>query len=334
MILRKGPKLPLALAVILALGALAALLLSNVGTPPPAPLPNPNGYDDFLKAAALVTSDTANYSTLGHEGLLSLVSTNAEPLRLLRVGLGRQCCAPTPTLPTLVPRNGSLLGIKHLVYVLAAEGRLREMDNQPGAAARSYLDAIHLGNQMPRGGLAIDSLVGVACETIGCRGLARVVPKLGREDSRIVVAELEKVDTNRAGQAEVARNEKSFTYQQLKHCLNPIEWVNAWWSTRQMLKALESRHNIVVAHERLLAGELALRLFVLERGRAPGRTDELVPKYLSRVPQDPFTRTPLVYRPRGTNWLLYSVGPERVDHGGQATPRGSPVAWDILYDRF
>ena len=56
-------------------------------TSPPSPLPNPNGYDDFLKAAALLTGNVGNASTLDHEGLRALVSTNAESLRLLRLGL-------------------------------------------------------------------------------------------------------------------------------------------------------------------------------------------------------------------------------------------------------
>ena len=43
----------------------------------------------------------------------------------------------------------------------------------------------------------------------------------------------------------------------------------------------------------------------------------LLPKYLHRMPTDPFTGRQLVYKQTGTNWLLYSLGPDRVDNGGK-----------------
>jgi hypothetical protein len=63
-----------------------------------------------------------------------------------------------------------------------------------------------------------------------------------------------------------------------------------------------------------------------------------VPKYLQRVPSDPFSGHPLVCRPQGTTWLLYSVGPDRVDDGGKPMTRDNsgngPVVYkgDLFYD--
>ena len=64
----------------------------------------------------------------------------------------------------------------------------------------------------------------------------------------------------------------------------------------------------MVARERLLAAELALRCYQSEQGHPPARLDDLVPNYLSKVPQDPFSGQPLIYRAQGTNWLLHSAG--------------------------
>ena len=44
--------------------------------------------------------------------------------------------------------------------------------------------------------------------------------------------------------------------------------------------------------------------------------DQLVPKLLKAAPVDPFSGKSLIYRPQGTNWLLYSVGTDGVDDGG------------------
>ena len=86
-----------------------------------------------------------------------------------------------------------------------------------------------------------------------------------------------------------------------------------------------------MVHEGLLAVELALRCYQSEQGRVPTRLDELVPNYLSKVPADPFTGKPPIYRSQANNWLLYSVGPDGADDGGKPAGRGSAKG-DILFD--
>jgi hypothetical protein len=303
---------------------------------PPAgpPLPNPNGYDDFVKASEAVSGNVGDFLTLDHGSLEALVSANAEPLRLLRVGLIRQSVMPMDfALTNAAGRMNQLADMKRLVQLLAAEGRLREMDTQPAYAARSYMDAIRLGNEMSRGGLLITRLVGIACESIGCHALAKDMPKLSREDARIVLTELEKVDAGHVLWAEVLRGEKDYVHHQLRNRFNPILRVMSWWQSRQALEKAEAKHKMVIAHERLLAAELVLRCYQSGQGRVPALLDDLVPNYLSKVPQDPFTGRPLIYRPQGsTTWLVYSVGPDGVDDGGKPAGRGWPVKGDILFD--
>ena len=127
---RKIRTILLALAVITILLTLTFLVVSTGRTPSSLPLPNPNGYDDFLNAAALLTGDVGNASTFDHDSLRALVSTNSESLRLLRLGLTRDCSVPTDSAMKNV--EGMLTDfsdLRRLVQLLAAEGRLREMDN-------------------------------------------------------------------------------------------------------------------------------------------------------------------------------------------------------------
>ena len=74
---------------------IAVVLLSEK---PPARhvMPNPNGYDDFVKAGQLVTpiSGTNDYRKMSREELASVVSTNAEALKLVRIGLSHECRVP------------------------------------------------------------------------------------------------------------------------------------------------------------------------------------------------------------------------------------------------
>jgi hypothetical protein len=302
----------LLLAFALAAGAvLVALLASTMGRSParPPPLPNPNGYDDFVKAGGAVLGNIGDWSDLDHDRLVALVSTNAEPLRLLRLGLTRQCVMPMDSaLTNAAGMMNQLARMKRLVHLLAAEGRLREMENQPAEAARSYVDAIRYGNEMSRGGFIITRLVGIACEAIGYAPLAKLAPKLNPDDARAVLRDLDKLDSGHVTWAEVQRNERHFMRYQMRRHVNPIMWVMGWWQSRQAMQRGETKHKTVVARERLLAVELALRCYQSEQGHPPARLDELATNYLSHVPEDPFNGQPLIYRAQGTNWLLHSVG--------------------------
>jgi hypothetical protein len=69
--------------------------------------------------------------------------------------------------------------------------------------------------------------------------------------------------------------------------------------------------------ERNLHLAFALALYRADRGRYPAHQAELAPKYLPAVPGDLFSGGPLVYRPEGDGYLLYSVGINGLDEDGR-----------------
>ncbi len=331
---RKVRTLLLALVVVVFAVALpTALFLCFGRMPPPSPLPTPPGYADFLKAAAVSTGDVGNAATLDHDGLRALVSTNAESLRLLRLGLTRQCALPADFSMTNVPGMlNDLAAMKRLGQLLVAEGRLAEMESRYGEAAHSYLDAIRLGNEMSRGGFIINRLVGIACEAIGDTPLGKLVPRLTPEEDRQIIVELEKIDSTTVTWDEVLRNETRFAHYQP---FNPITWVMTRLEVWRARQRAEVRNKRIIAHLRLLTAELAVRCYQSEKGNLPTNLEQLVPRYLQRIPLDPFSNRPLIYRPHGTPWLLYSVGEDGVDDGGKPVTRsasGTVPKGDIFYD--
>lgn len=299
-------------------------------------MPNPNGYDDFLKSAALTTGDTANAPTLDRNGLLALVSTNSESLRLLRIGLTRQCALPAESAMTNI--SGLLVqlaDLKRLSQLLNAEGRLRELDNKTAEAAQSYVDTIHFGHEISRGGFIINRLVGLGCEFYGITPLTKIAPKLNSQEARPVIAALEQIEKNGVTWDEVLQNEGRYAKHQLGPGLHPVAWVMARWQSRHALQSGKIKHQKAAAHVRLLATELALRCYQSEQGHVPTGLEQLVPKYLQRVPSDPFGSQPLVYRPQGTTWLLYSIGEDGLDDGGKRVGRsvsGTVTLGDVFYD--
>jgi hypothetical protein len=335
-VLRKLRILLLAAVVIFLLAIVSLVVFMRSGPPVGPPLPNPNGYDDFLKAAALVTGDVRNAWTLDHDGLRALVSTNAEPLRLIRLGLSRECLIPTDSAMTnLSVVKAELASLMNLARLLAEEGRLGEMEARNEDAAQSYVDAIRFGNEIDRAGLIIYSLVGVACESFGQTPLSRLVPKLNSREARPLIAELEKIDSAGITGHDLPQDEYRTARSQLGTGFNPITLVTGLWQNWRSFKSAEVRYKNAVAHVRLLTLELALRCFQSQQGIMPTALAQLVPKYLQRVPLDPFSGHSLVYRPQGTNWVLYSVGDDGVDNGGKRVGRsasGTVTKGDLFYD--
>jgi hypothetical protein len=72
---------------------------------------------------------------------------------------------------------------------------------------------------------------------------------------------------------------------------------------------------------------LMLRRYANEHETYPETLDSLVPDYLSTLPIDPFSGTPLEYSRTGNGFLLYSVGRNRTDDGGVITGRNRDIVW-------
>lgn len=71
------------------------------------------------------------------------------------------------------------------------------------------------------------------------------------------------------------------------------------------------------AQTKALIAVLAILRFKADNDRLPATFDELVSTgYLKSVPMDPYSNGPLVYKPAGDNFKLYSVGENFSDDGG------------------
>jgi len=59
---------------------------------------------------------------------------------------------------------------------------------------------------------------------------------------------------------------------------------------------------------------------------------ELVPTYITAVPEDPFTERPLLYKRDGVNAAVYSIGRDMNDDQGRPPVEGStPPDGDIVF---
>ena len=65
---------------------------------------------------------------------------------------------------------------------------------------------------------------------------------------------------------------------------------------------------------------IAVELFRRKHGKLPTKLDELVPEFLPQLPLDPFDGQPLRFLVRDDEYVIYSIGADRVDNGGQKQP--------------
>jgi hypothetical protein len=92
---------------------------------------------------------------------------------------------------------------------------------------------------------------------------------------------------------------------------------------------------------RLLICELAIARYHNSYGRWPRSLSELVPQFLPAIPLDPLDPNggPMKYRLEGKHkYLVYSVGPNRIDDGGTLPDKdelpGIPKSGDIWLEEY
>ena len=281
---------------IVAVLLVVAALIFALSQPPPAPppLPKPNGYDDLVQAATMLADKTSDFATMSEGELRALVAKNASALKLARTGLSRECQVPldySAVNPTYFTNLG---GLKRLAQGLAAEGRLLELEGRPTDAADSYLTVIRLGSASSRGGLLIDSLVGIALEAIGTARLEKLALTLDAKQCRQAAAVLESCEAGREPMPTVLARERTWSRRAYG-----FKWQIArlvmFKSLRQTEQRAVARVNTLQTRELVLLIQLASRAYELEKGERPKGLADLVPAYLKTIPQDPVTRTNMAY---------------------------------------
>jgi hypothetical protein len=294
----------LSLSILVPPVATFCLLVAPAPQAPQIALPNPNGYDDLLKAGKTL-----------HPGD---PTSPRQALDMARAALARECVVPLEYSISDLEDRERLFTLRALAGALSAEGRLAEVNGRPADAARDYLDVIRLARAGSRGGLAIDWLVGHALHGIGVEALIRLRKTLTPEHCRELIGTLQTLNAHRESVEDVLDRDQLWERIACDWKDQLMRWVSmvagSESSLRPALEYMETRNQ---ARLRLLICGLALRSYCGEHARPPERLADLVPVYLPEPPQDPYTGEPLLYRREGAKYVLYSVGPDGQDDGGK-----------------
>jgi hypothetical protein len=265
---------------------------------PVVPLPNPNGYDDFVKAGQMLKGKPEDYRTMPAEELRDLVATNAEALKLVQVGLSRECRVPVDYSTNWYSQLFTAIwGFKKLAMVLSAEGTLAKLEGRTNDAAKIYLEGMRLGQESSRGGIMISRLVGMACEALEREQLRTLTNSLDAAQCRETVEALARIDATEEPLEDTLKQEATWA-RKASSFREKVESLVHYKSERESKARFVAKVQGNKLQRRQMMIGFAARAYELEKGKSPGSLSDLVPGYLKAIPQDPTTGTNLVYSPQ------------------------------------
>jgi hypothetical protein len=83
-----------------------------------------------------------------------------------------------------------------------------------------------------------------------------------------------------------------------------------------MVRSYVTRAADLEAQKRCLLTALGIKQSMLVAGAVPENLDGLIPTFISELPKDPFDGQPLRYQRRPTGFIVYSIGSDLRDDGG------------------
>lgn len=158
-------------------------------------------------------------------------------------------------------------------------------------------------------------LVAGAIQDVATEGLANEIPNLDARELETIIKSIESFEHTREPAEAILSRDRAWSAV-------AFDWWGRLWvwkdnlvgTTAETYRAALTRSDMP---RRLTTAEAAVRRYIIQLGSPPESLESLVPVYLSTVPQDPYSGEPLVYRRTPDGYLLYSVGPNRTDDGGQ-----------------
>jgi hypothetical protein len=262
-------------------------------TAPPS-LPNPNGYDYFVRAGRMLinTATTNDYRDWSREDLAAFVATNAEALTIAHQGLAMECRALD-----VYNSNGNfqqLSLMKRLGLALTAEGWLAKSENRTNDSIRCFEDCMTLGVKESTGGVMITKLVGIACENIGRSALRYWSDRLDANQCREIVAALRKLDASEEPFENAVSNEDLWVRKNYSF-MTRIGVLVMYRQRQDSLNRarLKFRQNVFGRRQTMI--DFAERAYELEQGHRPAKLEDLVPDYLKELPSTNIAGTNLAF---------------------------------------
>ena len=324
---------------------------------PEYPEPEDNAWDYVLRAKQALDETNgkrgseivaAAWGTDAEPDYAAAASCYEPALTVLRMGLYNEC--RMPDILSFDQPLTELAGIREMARGLSYDARAYLAAGETDKAIDSLQDCLRLAHNANMNGVLIHALVAKAVETIASHALSDCLNEGNPSAERLIAfaawneqnrlsrqsfGDTLALDT-RAGLLSLA-DQPIINAEFLKMSPALVEWARKPAHLRgglpqqvaaglmTTLSPLEHYNRIsqsMAEADTVLAGmtiRCAMEAFKLTTGAYPAALGDLTPEYLPEVPNDPLTAEDFRYRvdaDAGT-YLLYSVGPDRHDDGGE-----------------
>ena len=209
----------------------------NVSIPTPV-VPTPNARDYYIAAGnAVIDSDKISFAVgswnpatkpSGDNHFYSpadkekLVAENAGAINTLHTGF--QCPYQEPPHRSFSATFSHYQKMRTLARLLFLQAQVDSGKGDWGGSVGADLDAVQLGETMPRGGPLIGMLVGDACQAIGRRHAWDAVDHLSATEARAAARRLETIRAARVPFADVLQEEEWETQASLLEMMHRRDW--------------------------------------------------------------------------------------------------------------
>jgi hypothetical protein len=210
--------------------------------------------------------------------------------------------------------------IRTIARALDAESKTAALEGDKERSAALAIASIRLGAAYCHDAILIGDLMGRVTTMYGYRNLAAIRTELNGQTVKRASTTLRWLEDAeeppaKLVQRDMAYCERVYGWQcRLANIIGELaEGKPSSWNT---FAAHIKGNNTWRAINRLFQADFAVRAFQNDHGQLPKALDELVPDYLPAPLLDPFTDRLLVYRTAGDTFVLYSVGKDGLDDGG------------------
>jgi hypothetical protein len=193
----------------------------------------------------------------------------------------------------------------------------------PDDALETFLLSEKMGAKLQQGGLFLHALVGIASAGDANRGMKVHIASFSsaaRERAALEIMknlnEIDTIETLTARDRNWSNNQSWVTHvQNLVQGRLGIGVIQGTYS----IDVVVSRY---ITDRRLMVLELLLQNYHDDKGIYPESLDEVVAPSYREIASDPFSKNgaPFIYRIEDGNFLLYSLGDNGVDDGGEYKP--------------
>ncbi len=298
-------------ALVLGIAIPVGLLFCELVKPlaiPSVKVPIPNGYDILVCAGKSTTSWELFSENMTAEQLRRFVENNRRAYEL------GSTAVDVPSLVTLPFDVDASSAIRHYCRAELLRAQLASERGDSAESLHVLLTLLRITRQSETGGRIIHRLVADDVQKRVFRSLQRLVDGLSTDECRLAVAALLRHDREREPLSAASCR---------SGILDGLEggWVGRMDTLISSAERDLRRRNIQIDNRnrgatRVLACELAFRVFWAETGRLPSSLTDLVPRYLPELPRDPFDQLPMKFKRHLSGYAIYCVGPNGRDDGG------------------